>query len=163
MNWHLAWVWVWFLVGMLTYWFKRAYYGINPPNPIATSYTDWLQRSWAPLTVRAFLECLIFWILFTPGIADKALAYLGWDSYQWAVMAVTQVPPIAAAFGHVMDSVADMAVSKIPFVKTILPQMPGPLPQPAIIQSAIVETTTNTRVTELATKTTMVPDPKESK
>src|SRR6266704_2319377 len=109
-NWHEIWVWSWYMAGMGTYWFKRAYYGINPPHPIANGYWHWLQRSWAPLVVRAFLETLIFWVLFTPGIGDKMLAYLGWNSYEWAVIAVTQVPPVAAAFGHMMDSVVDMAI-----------------------------------------------------
>jgi hypothetical protein len=129
MSWHTAWLWTWFYVGMTTYWLKRAYYGIAPPNPVATGYVNYLQRAWAPLLVRAFIESLVFWILFTPGLADRALAYMGWQSYGWAVQAITQVAPMAAAFGHTMDSIADMAVSKIPGINTILPQMPGPLPK----------------------------------
>ena len=81
MHWHQVWIWIWFYLGMGTYWFKRAYYGINPPNPVATSYPNWIERSWAPLLIRAFLETLIYWIFFTPGMADKALAYFGWTTY----------------------------------------------------------------------------------
>lgn len=150
MNGHLIWLWSWFLVGMMTYWLKRAYYGINPPNPVATGYVDYLRRACVPLLVRGFLESLIFWLLFTPGLADRGLAYIGWESYGWAVLAVTQVAPLAAFFGHALDSIADMAVSKIPFVKDMLPQMPGPLPQEAVVQAAIVET----KVTSLQTITT---------
>jgi hypothetical protein len=148
-------VWLFYLLGMLSYWFKRAYYGINPPNPIARGYRDWLARCWAPLTIRAFLESCLFWVMFTPGIADKALAYLGWDSYEWVVIVVTKVPPIAAFFGHAVDSVADMALSKIPGLNAILPQMPGPLPQQAVVESQVVRQTTE--VTQLQSTTTVVP------
>jgi hypothetical protein len=152
MNWHEVWVWAWFLLGMFTYWLKRAYYGINPPNPVATGYRNYVQRAWAPLLVRAFLESLIFWIMFTPGLADRGLAALGWNSYGWAIQVFTTIAPAAAVLGHAADSVMDMAVSKIPFVKDILPQMPGALPQQAVVQAAIVET----KVTALETKTTTV-------
>jgi hypothetical protein len=158
MNVHELWVWLWFLLGMATYWLKRAYYGINPPNPVATGYSNYLQRAWAPLLVRCFLESLIFWIMFTPGLADKALASLGWTSYGWIVLTVTSVAPAGAVLGHTMDSVMDMAVSKIPFVKDILPQMPGPLPQPAVVQAQIVEQVT--KVSQLQTTTTVVPEAK---
>jgi hypothetical protein len=94
--------------------------------------------------------------MFTPGIADKALGYLGWESYEWVVIVVTKVPPIAAFFGHTIDSIADMALSKIPGINQILPQMPGPLPQPAIVEAQVVRQTTE--VTQLQTKTTVVPD-----
>jgi hypothetical protein len=159
MNWREVWVWQWFLLGMVTYWLKRAYYGINPPNPVATGYKNYIERAWAPLLVRAFLESLIFWIMFTPGLADKALAYFGWTSYGWAVQVFTTVAPAAAVLGHAADSVMDMAVSKIPFVKDILPQMPGSLPQQAVVKAQVVEQTT--QVTQLQETTTVVP--KESK
>jgi hypothetical protein len=136
MVWHLVWVWVWFLLGMLSYWLKRAYFLVTGPNSIANSYKQFVQRCWVPLVVRGFLESLIFWVLFTPGIADRMLAYFGWTSYGWAVGLITQVAPVAAFFGHAMDSIADMAVSKIPFINTILPQMPGPvISKPTINQA----------------------------
>jgi hypothetical protein len=151
---HLIWMWFWFLLGMTSYWLKRAYYGINPPNPVATGYWNYIQRAGVPLGVRAFLESLIFWVMFTPGLADKALASLGWTSYGWAVGVVTQVAPAAAFFGHALDSMIDMAISKIPFVNTILPQMPGPLPQQAVVKAELVEQTT--KVSQLQTTTTVV-------
>lgn len=151
-------VWLFYLLGMLSYWFKRAYYGIQPPNRIATGYKDWIARCWAPLLIRAFLESLIFWLMFTPGIADKLLGYLGWSSYEWVVVSVTKLPPIAAFFGHTIDSLTDMAISKIPGINNILPQMPGPLPQPAVVEAQVVEQTT--KVTQLQTTTTVVPEVK---
>lgn len=131
MDKHELWLWLWFLMGMLIYWLKRAYYGINPPNPVATSYGNYIQRSWAPLLVRMFIDSLGFWLLFTPGVADKALSGMGWTNYAWVVMMITQFAPVAALFGFVVDSVVDFAVTKIPYVKDILPQMPGVLPKPA--------------------------------
>lgn len=158
MNWHLVWMWLWFLIGMMSYWLKRAYYGINPPNPVATGYLNYIQRAWAPLSVRALLESLVFWVLFTPGIADRALVALGWTSYDWAITLITQVAPVAAVFGHAIDSVMDMAVSKIPVVRDMLPQMPGALPQAAVVEEQVVRQTTE--VTQLQSKTTVVPEGK---
>lgn len=131
MSKHLLWMWMWFLIGMSMYWIKRAYYLITGPNPIANNVSQFIRRCWAPLLVRGFLESLVFWILFTPGLADKMLAYLGWTSYGWAISLITEVAPIAAVFGLAIDVIMDFAVSKIPLVKDILPQMPGPLPPPA--------------------------------
>lgn len=126
-NLHLLWLWLWFLIGMGMYWLKRAYFFVTGPNPVATTYPQFWQRCWIPLVVRGFLDSLIFWALFTPGFADKALAYVGWTNFSWVVMMVTQFAVFAAAFGHSVDSVMDIAVSKIPFVKDIVPQMPGAL------------------------------------
>jgi len=83
------------------------------------------------LIVRAFIDSLFFWALFTPGFADKALAYFGWTNWSWAISMVTQFGVFAAAFGHLVDSAVDFFVSKIPFIKDVLPQMPPPLPAPA--------------------------------
>lgn len=127
---HELWLWLWFYIGMVLYMLKRAYYLVTGPNPIANTYGQFIQRCWIPLVVRGFLDSLIFWLLFTPGIVDKALAYLGWASYGWAVALITQFAPVAAAFGHLIDSALDFLVSKIPFVKDVLPQMPGPLRTP---------------------------------
>lgn len=157
---HELWLWLWFILGMSIYWLKRAYYGINPPNPIATGYGHWIQRCFVPLLVRAFIDSIAFWLLFTPGITDKALAFLGWENYSWGVSMITQFAPVSWMFGFVVDSVVDFAVTKIPFVRDVIPQMPGALPQPAIIQSAIVEQTT--KVTALESKTTIL-NPQEGK
>jgi hypothetical protein len=154
---HLVWVWLWYLIGMTSYMLKRAYYGINPPNPVATGYANYLQRAWVPLLIRGLLESLVFWLAFTPGLADKALTALGWTSYDWVINIATTVAPAAAILGHAMDSIADMAISKIPYIN-LLPQMPGPLPQPAIVQAQVVEQTTH--VTQLQTTTTVVPEGK---
>lgn len=124
---HELWLWVWFFVGALMYWLKRAYYMVSPPNPVANSYVHFLQRAWAPLLVRFFADSMVFWTLFTPGFTDKALAALGWTSAAWAVSMVTQFSVFAAIFGFFSDGVADIAISKIPWIKDVLPQMPGPM------------------------------------
>jgi len=131
-NWHLVWLWLWFFIGAFFYWLKRAYYGVNPPNPVPNDYRHYIQRAWVPLIVRFFLDSLIFWALFTPGFADKALAYLGWSTMAWAVTMVTQFAVFAAVFGHTVDSIMDMSVTKIPWIKDVLPQMPGPMPSPNV-------------------------------
>lgn len=127
---HLLWLWFWFFLGMGTYWLKRAFYLVTGPNPIANTYRQFLERCWIPLLVRAFLDSLVFWLLFTPGVVDKALTYLGWTDWSWAVTMITQFAPVAAVFGHTVDSVMDFLVSKVPFINTVLPQMPGPIPAP---------------------------------
>ena len=124
---HLVWLWFWFFIGALMYWLKRAYYMVQPPNPVATSYAHFLERAWAPLMVRFFADSMIFWTLFTPGFADKAVAAMGWQTGAWVITMVTQFAVFASIFGFFSDSVADTAISKIPWVKDVLPQMPGPI------------------------------------
>ena len=150
----LIWLWIAFLAGMTVYWLKRAYYGVNPPNPVATGFLNYVQRSWAPLLVRMAIDSAVFWLLFTPGLADKALASVGWANYSWVVTMITQFAPVAFFFGFFVDSVVDFAVTKVPFVKDVLPQMPGPLPQPAVVRAQVVEQVT--KVTQLQDTTTVV-------
>lgn len=126
---HLLWLWLWFSIGMVTYWLKRAYYLVTGPNPIANTYAEFFQRCWIPLLVRAFLDSMVFWALFTPGFIDGALDRLGWASFAWAVRMATTTGFAAALFGHAIDSIVDTAVSKVPGIKDVLPQMPGPLKQ----------------------------------
>jgi hypothetical protein len=127
---HELWLWLWFGIGAAFYWLKRAYYLVTGPNPVANNYRQFIERCWIPLMVRAFLDSLTFWMLFTPGVADRFLATLGWSNFSWAVSMVTQFAVFAAVFGHTVDSIMDVAVSKIPFIKDVLPQMPGPLVSP---------------------------------
>ena len=129
---HELWLWLWFFIGMATYWLKRAYYLVTGPNPVAGTYLQFIQRCWIPLLVRAFLDSLIFWLLFTPGVIDKSLTYLGWTNWGWVVTMIIQFAPVAAVFGHTVDSIMDLLISKVPFINTVLPQMPGPLPAPSM-------------------------------
>lgn len=150
---HLLSLWGWFLAGMMMFWLKRAFFLVTGPSPIAHTYGQFIERSWIPLLVRSFLDSLLFSLLFIPEFAASALNYLGWSSFEWAVRGVTQFWPFAAAFGYSVDSVMDMAITKVPFLKDLAPQMPAPLPQPAVVQAAIVEIKT----TALETKTTTIP------
>lgn len=147
-NGHFMWMWFWFLMGMLTYWAKRAYFLVTGPNPIANSYGQFIERCWIPLLVRSFLDSLVFWLLFSPGAADRLLAYLGWTSYGWAVSLITQVAPVGAVFGHTIDSIMDFAVNKIPWIKGILPQLPGPLPTPPPTDSQAAKMASDTKPTK---------------
>ena len=129
---HLLWLWLWYFIGMGTYWLKRAYYLVTGPNPTATTYRQFFSRCWIPLLVRAFLDSMAYWILLIPGgPADKITSYLGWADYDWAINLVTLYAPFSGLFGHSIDSIMDFAVSKVPWIKDWLPQMPGPLPQQA--------------------------------
>lgn len=127
MNSHLLWLWAWYGIGAFMYWLKRAYYMVSPPNPVATNYRHFIQRAWAPLLVRFFADSLAFWALFTPGFADKLLAYYGWTTAASALGMVTQYAVFSGVFGFVVDSIMDTALSKTPFIKDVLPQMPGPM------------------------------------
>src|SRR5882724_6253492 len=101
----MSWVWFFYYIGMSMYWLKRAYFGIQKPNAVANGYGHYMRRSWAPLLIRSVIDSFLFWILFTPGIADKGLAYLGWTSWAFGVILITQVPPVAGVFGFFIDSV----------------------------------------------------------
>lgn len=124
---HLVWLWLWFFIGTFTYWLKRAYYLVTGPNPVAGTYSQFVQRCWIPILVRAFIDAMCYWLLFIPGMSDRLLAYFGYTGWQWVTEVVTLYAPVAAIFGHTIDSVVDFLVSKIPYVKDIVPQMPPPL------------------------------------
>src|SRR5262249_36673329 len=101
---------------------------ITGPNPIANNVSQFLYRCWPPILVRGFADSIAFWILFTPGVTDRALNALGWQNSAWVVMMITQFAPVAASYGYMIDSIMDIALSKLPYVKDAVPQMPGPLP-----------------------------------
>lgn len=140
---------------------KRAYWGVYGPNPIGTSYGNFFVRCWAPLMVRAFLDSLFFWACFTPQLLSGALQYMGWSTFSWVIADITQFAVCAAAFGYLVDSGMDTVIAavghKIPFLAGLIPQLPPPLPQKAVVEAAIVET----HVTQLETTTTTIP--KEAK
>jgi hypothetical protein len=135
-NWHEVLLWLWYFVGAFFYWLKRAYYGINPPNPVANGYIHYIQRSFVPLLIRFAAGSAFFWALFTPGAADHALAGLGWTNWAWALSMVTQFAVFAAMFGFTVDGALDILISKTPGINTLLPQMPGPLPVPPVPPAA---------------------------
>lgn len=125
---HEIWLWLWFFVGAGIYWLKRAYYLVTGPSPVANTYAQFVQRCWIPLLVRTAVDSAFFWLLFTPGVADKGLEKLGWTNWSWVVMMITQFAAFAFCFGMTVDVGADFALSKIPLIKDWLPQMPSPLP-----------------------------------
>jgi hypothetical protein len=127
-SWHLVWLWLWFLIGIGLYMLKRAYYMVTGPNPIANSYSQFVERCWIPLLVRSFIDSVVFWAAFNPSLLTSGLNYLGWSSFSGVVGMVTQFAPMAFFFGMGIDSIIDFAVSKISWLNNWLPQMPGPLP-----------------------------------
>ena len=157
MNWHLIWLWAWFFVGMTMFMAKRSYWGVFGPNPLGANYADYFRRCWVPLLVRSFWDSLIFWAFFTPQLVASGLSLLGWSSAASVVAMITKFAVCAAAFGYMVDSVLDtlaaVAEKSLPSLSGILPPMPPPLPQKAIVQAAIVET----KMTALETTTTTVP------
>jgi hypothetical protein len=52
---------------------------------------------------------------------------MGWEDFANEVNALTQFGFFALFFGFGVDSVLDFAVTKIPWIKEFLPQMPPPL------------------------------------
>src|ERR1700688_3555771 len=120
-SWHLAWLWIWFEIGVILYMLKRAYYLVTGPNPVASTYKQFIQRCWIPLLVRGVIDSVVFWLCFNPELLAKGLNYLGWSSFAGVMGMVTQFAPVAFFFGHTIDSFMDTAVSKIPWLHGILP------------------------------------------
>lgn len=164
MNWQLLWLWFWYTIGALVYMAKRAFYSISPPNPVATGWGDYIRRAGIPILFRFIVESCIYWICFSPFLLATFLNSLGWEKFSGTVAVITKFAPCALAFGLLADFVSDWfigtVVSKITFLnlKDWWPQMPGPLPQPAIVQAELVQTQT-TR-TALETTTTVIPEVK---
>ena len=126
MEHHLLWLWFWFAIGMVVYMLKRAYYLVTGPNPVANTYPEFIKRCWIPLLVRAVVDSGLFWLSFYPAIMNPILSKIGLSFQIESPM--SQMPgPIALFVGLAMDSVVDFAVTKIPYVKDWLPQMPPPL------------------------------------
>ena len=173
MNLHFAWEWFWFLLFALIFVSKRAFFGITGPSPVANNLKQYVYRAGVPVTVRLFLDSLIFWVMFFPQLAQSALRYFGWEEWAGTIAAITAYSPVAALFGYVVDSFADFGIGtlakRIPFLGELWPQMPGPLPQKAVVEAQIVQQT----VTQLQlpqrigfdaylSTTTVVPKEKDS-
>jgi hypothetical protein len=125
-RWFHYWLWLWFTLGMLVYMLKRAYYLVTGPNPIATSYKQFIQRCWIPLLVRSAVDGGLYWLTFYPSLLNPLLKMSPWNIQLSSP--VPQYAVFAFFFGMGIDSIVDFGVSKISWLKGWLPQMPGPLP-----------------------------------
>lgn len=120
-----VWLWWWFLFGMAVYMLKRAYYLVTGPNPVASNYTQFAERCWIPLLVRAVVDSGIYWLTFYPDLANPVIKYFGFSFELHSPLPHYGV--VSLFFGLGVDSLVDFAVTKIPYVKDWLPQMPPPL------------------------------------
>jgi len=115
------------------------------------------------LLFRFGLESGVFWIAFNPILVDKIFSALGWGSYLWMISFITQFAPAAFITGLALDPMFDWfiptVIGRIPGLKDWWPQMPGPLPQEAVVEAQMVEQTT--KVTQLQTMTTVIPEEKK--
>lgn len=119
-------LWLFFILGMSVYMLKRAYYLVKGPNPVANTYRQFIEVCWIPLLVRAVVDSCVFWFMFYPDILNPVISKLGlvWQLHS----PMSDMPwPVALLAGLAMDSVVDFAVTKIPYVKDWLPQMPPAL------------------------------------
>jgi len=157
-TWHLVWLWFWFFVGSLAYWIKRAYFLITGPNPIANNLTQFIERGWMPLSFRFVVDSGIYWATFSPIVLSAFLHSMGWERFADAIDVLTKYGFFALFFGLGVDFAVDFAVTKVPWIKDWWPQMPAPLPQPAIVQTQLIQQ--DTKVTTLATTTTVIPEEK---
>jgi hypothetical protein len=132
-GWKQVWLWFWFLFGASVYMYKRGWYLIHGPNPVANTWREFFHVASAPLFFRFFVESLIFWAFFNPQLVIGLLDYFGWTSFSGTIRVITQFAPCSAAFGLTVDVLVDWAigtvVSKIPLFQGWWPQMPSPLPK----------------------------------
>ena len=123
---HELWLWLWFIGGMLVYMLKRAYFLVKGPNPVANTYGQFIEACWIPLLVRLVVDSGVFWATFYPDFLNPVIGKFG---LTWQLHSpMSDMPGFVALFvGLAMDSIIDFAVTKIPFIKDWLPQMPPPL------------------------------------
>ena len=127
LNFHI-WLWFWFLFGSGVYILKRAYYLVTGPNPVAESYPQFFEKCWIPLLVRLVVDSGIYWLTFYPDLLNGVLSFM--SKLGWNVQLHSPIPQyavVALFFGLSIDSIVDFAVTKIPYVKDWLPQMPAPM------------------------------------
>ena len=122
---HLVWLWLWFVVGAVVYMLKRMYYLVTGPNPVANSYKEFWIKCWIPLLVRFVIDSGVYWLTFYPDVFNAAIKGMGF-SFQLH-SPVPQFGVVALFAGLSVDSIVDFAVTKIPYIKDWLPQMPPPL------------------------------------
>jgi hypothetical protein len=119
------WLWFWFTVGMAVYMLKRAYFLVTGPNPVAASYSQFIDRCWIPLLVRFAVDAGLYWITFYPDLFNYVLKLTPWSAQLHSP--IPQYAVVALFIGMGIDSIVDFAVTKIPWLKDLLPQMPAPL------------------------------------
>jgi hypothetical protein len=128
-RWHLLWLWLWFTIGVLIYMFKRAYFLVKGPNPVANTYRQFVEVCWIPLLFRGVFEAGVYWLTVYPNMFNWVLSKLpainGWQPRLDAP--VPEYAVVAFFFGVFVDSAIDFLVTKIPWVKDWWPQMPPPL------------------------------------
>ncbi len=117
---------IWYVIGILVYMLKRAYYLVTGPNPVATSYTEFIQKCWIPLLVRAVVDSGLFWLMFYPEILNPLLTFVG-INFQLNFTLMNMPGPVTLFVGLGIDSIVDFGISKIPYLKDWLPQMPPPI------------------------------------
>lgn len=128
------WLWLWFVIGMVVYVLKRAYYLVTGPNPVANSYPEFFRKCWIPLLVRFVVDSGIYWLTFYPDLLNGALSIL--SRFGWNVQLHSPIPQyavVALFAGLSIDSLVDFAVTKIPGIRDWLPQMPGQLKPPSTV------------------------------
>lgn len=128
----LMWLWLWYIVGSLMYMVKRAFYMITGPNPVANDTSQYIRVAGIPLLFRFVVDSTIFWVLFKPELVQAGLKSMGWETWAWVLMMITQFAPVALLFGLAIDPLVDWAIptviGRVPFLKDWWPQMPGPIP-----------------------------------
>ena len=127
LTWHLISCWIWYFIGMAIYMLKRAYYLVTGPNPVANTYGEFFERCWIPLLVRFALDSGIYWLSFYPDMFNAVLQHFGYQLHS----PIPQYAVVAFFIGMGIDSLVDFAVSKVPWIRDWLPQMPPPMKQVA--------------------------------
>ena len=89
------------------------------------------RRAELPLLVRAVVDSGLYWLAFYPDLFNGALKYLGMDFQLHS--AIPEFGVVSLFAGLFVDSLVDFAVTKLPYVKDWLPQMPAPLPKAASV------------------------------
>lgn len=128
---HQQWLWMWMTVGASLYWIKRAFYMITGPTAAASTIPQFIRVAGVPILFRWAVDSGLFWVLFSQQLVSQGLKAMGWSTWAWAAMMVTQFAPMAFFFGLGVDPMVDWfiptVIGRVPFLKDWWPQMPAPL------------------------------------
>lgn len=143
MNYHMLWLWSWFIVGQVINIFKRAYFKVTGPDNAVAGYQVYFLTYWPALLFRGAMGGCFYWFTFYPQTMGTIAGWFGWHA---AISNLPQIAPVALLAGVGSDAGLDWIATKIPILKGQLPSF----------VDGVKTTKTTTKETSVTTTTPLI-------